>query len=137
MRKPGGYAKIIEAIEKLGKKHEQHILAYGEGNERRLTGRHETASMDKFSYGVANRGASIRIGRQNVQQKSGKPIDPVPWSTAAAADPQQQGQQPTPMYTVVYSRGTDSIEGFSSAYRGRGIGGAAASTAFGRVVVIR
>jgi hypothetical protein len=64
MRKPGGYAKIIEAIEKLGKKHEQHILAYGEGNERRLTGRHETASMDKFSYGVANRGASIRIGRQ-------------------------------------------------------------------------
>eukprot|EP00953_Heterococcus_sp_UTEX-ZZ885_P031920 16697-Heterococcus_DN1.PRE.1 len=82
MRKPGGYAKIIEAIEKLGKKHEQHILAYGEGNERRLTGRHETASMDKFSYGVANRGASIRIGRQNVQQKSGKPIDPVPWCIA-------------------------------------------------------
>lgn len=34
------------------------------GNERRLTGRHETASMDAFSYGVANRGASIRIGRQ-------------------------------------------------------------------------
>jgi glutamine synthetase len=64
MRKPGGYAVIIAAIEKLAKKHEQHILAYGEGNERRLTGRHETASMDQFSYGVANRGASIRIGRQ-------------------------------------------------------------------------
>jgi len=63
MREAGGYAKIIGAIEKLGKKHEEHIAAYGEGNERRLTGAHETASIDKFSYGVANRGASIRIPR--------------------------------------------------------------------------
>jgi glutamine synthetase len=63
MREAGGYAKIIAAIEKLGKKHEEHIAAYGEGNERRLTGAHETASIDKFSYGVANRGASIRIPR--------------------------------------------------------------------------
>ena len=30
------------------------------GNERRLTGRHETASIERFSYGVANRGASVR-----------------------------------------------------------------------------
>merc|ERR1712125_258056 len=61
MRKAGGYAKIIEAIEKLGKKHDEHIKVYGEGNERRLTGAHETAPITKFSYGVANRGASIRI----------------------------------------------------------------------------
>ena len=27
----------------------------------RLTGLHETQSIDKFNYGVANRGASIRI----------------------------------------------------------------------------
>merc|ERR1712014_357310 len=33
----------------------------GAGNDRRLTGAHETAAIDKFSYGVANRGASIRI----------------------------------------------------------------------------
>jgi len=71
MRNPGGYAKIIEAIEKLAKKHEQHILAYGEGNERRLTGRHETASMASFSYGVANRGASVRIGRQVEEEGCG------------------------------------------------------------------
>jgi len=63
MREAGGYAIIIAAIEKLGKKHEEHIQAYGEGNERRLTGAHETAAIDKFSYGVANRGASIRIPR--------------------------------------------------------------------------
>jgi len=63
MRQDGGYAEIIKAIEKLGAKHEEHIKAYGEGNERRLTGAHETAAIDKFSYGVANRGASIRIPR--------------------------------------------------------------------------
>jgi len=63
MRKDGGYAAIIKAIEKLEAKHLEHIAVYGEGNERRLTGAHETASIDKFSYGVANRGASIRIPR--------------------------------------------------------------------------
>ena len=42
-----------------------------QGNERRLTGRHETASMDKFSYGVANRGASIRIGRDVEREQKG------------------------------------------------------------------
>jgi glutamine synthetase len=64
MRQPGGYAAIIAAAEKLGAKHEEHIRVYGEGNERRLTGHHETADIRKFSYGVANRGASIRIPRQ-------------------------------------------------------------------------
>lgn len=64
MRKDGGYEKIIEAIEKLGRKHQEHIAVYGTGNERRLTGAHETAPIDKFSYGVAHRGASVRIPRQ-------------------------------------------------------------------------
>nr|CCA22206.1 unnamed protein product [Albugo laibachii Nc14] len=63
MREDGGLSKIIEAIEKLKLKHHVHIAAYGQGNERRLTGRHETASIDSFTYGVANRGASVRIPR--------------------------------------------------------------------------
>jgi len=63
MRAAGGYTEIIAAIEKLGKKHAEHIEVYGEGNNRRLTGAHETAPIDKFSYGVANRGASVRIPR--------------------------------------------------------------------------
>lgn len=63
MRKEGGYALIEEAIRRLGAKHAAHIAAYGEGNERRLTGKHETASINDFSYGVANRGCSIRIPR--------------------------------------------------------------------------
>lgn len=63
MRVDGGIKAINEACEKLGKRHDYHIRNYGEGNERRLTGRHETADMNSFSYGVAHRGASIRIPR--------------------------------------------------------------------------
>ncbi|GAY46868.1 hypothetical protein CUMW_100300 [Citrus unshiu] len=70
MRNDGGIDVIKKAIEKLGKRHGEHIAAYGEGNERRLTGRHETADINTFSWGVANRGASIRVGRDT--EKEGK-----------------------------------------------------------------
>ena len=39
----------------------EHIEVYGADNHLRLTGKHETQSIDKFSYGVSDRGASIRI----------------------------------------------------------------------------
>jgi len=45
----------------LEKYHKEHILVYGEGNHERLTGKHETSSMDTFSVGVGARGKSIRI----------------------------------------------------------------------------
>lgn len=61
MREDGGIKYIQEAIERLGKKHAEHIAQYGSDNHLRLTGLHETSSMDKFSYGVADRGASVRI----------------------------------------------------------------------------
>lgn len=68
MRLDGGRKHILEAIEELGKEHDRHICNYdpvgGEDNKRRLTGRHETASFEKFSWGAAHRGASIRIPRQ-------------------------------------------------------------------------
>ena len=35
--------------------------SYGAHNELRLTGAHETESIDTFSYGISDRGASIRI----------------------------------------------------------------------------
>lgn len=50
MREDGGYEVIKKAIEKLGLKHKEHIAAYGEGNERRLTGRHETADINNFLW---------------------------------------------------------------------------------------
>jgi len=64
MREEGGYDHIIAAIKRLEPKHKEHIQVYGENNHLRLTGKHETASIEKFSYGVADRGSSIRIPRQ-------------------------------------------------------------------------
>lgn len=63
MREPGGYEKYIKpSMEKLALNHKEHIEAYGEGNHERLTGSHETASIDQFTWGVGNRGASCRVG---------------------------------------------------------------------------
>src|SRR5882762_921691 len=39
----------------------EHIAVYGPDNHLRLTGLHETQSIDKFNYGIANRGASVRV----------------------------------------------------------------------------
>ena len=62
MRTKGGeelFNKICEAFD--GKNIKKHMDVYGAYNEKRLTGLHETQSIDKFSYGVSDRGASIRI----------------------------------------------------------------------------
>ena len=75
MRKEGGINHIHTAIKKLEKCHADHIIMYdpkgGKDNERRLTGHHETSSIHDFSYGVANRGASIRIPRQVDEEGKG------------------------------------------------------------------
>ncbi|MEW5310384.1 MAG: hypothetical protein WDW38_002187 [Sanguina aurantia] len=68
---PGGWDVIQAHCAKLEKRHAVHIAAYGEGNERRLTGKHETSSMSDFAWGVANRGASIRVGRSVPVDKCG------------------------------------------------------------------
>ncbi|MCR9251068.1 MAG: glutamine synthetase beta-grasp domain-containing protein [bacterium] len=52
------YSEICEAF---GPEVESHIEVYGADNDQRLTGAHETQAIDKFSYGVSDRGASIRI----------------------------------------------------------------------------
>jgi glutamine synthetase len=61
MRETGGkdyFEKLMAAFEKNCN---EHIAVYGPDNHMRLTGLHETQSIDMFSYGVADRGASIRI----------------------------------------------------------------------------
>jgi glutamine synthetase len=63
MRKEGGIKYIKEACERLSETHEKHIKSYGANNDERLTGKHETCDIDTFRYGVADRGASIRIPR--------------------------------------------------------------------------
>ena len=64
MREEGGLKVIEDACKKLSKKHNEHIAVYGAHNEERLTGDHETQSISEFSYGVSDRGASIRIPMQ-------------------------------------------------------------------------
>jgi glutamine synthetase len=61
MREVGGkeyFEKLMAAFEKNC---QEHIAVYGPDNHMRLTGLHETQSIDMFSYGVADRGASIRV----------------------------------------------------------------------------
>ena len=81
-----GYELIMEAVEKLSKKHQEHLAVYGEGNEKRLTGLHETSSMDEFSCGVANRGCSVRIPRDTERNGRGYMEDRRP---SSCMDPYQ------------------------------------------------
>jgi len=55
------YDAVEKAAEDLSKKHEEHIKVYGSGNERRLTGAHETCDINTFKWGISDRGASVRV----------------------------------------------------------------------------
>ncbi|XP_061148883.1 glutamine synthetase-like isoform X2 [Syngnathus typhle] len=88
MREEGGLQYIEQAIERLRKRHMEHIKVYdprgGQDNMRRLIGTHQTASMNEFSAGIENKSASIRIPRQVGQEKKGYFEDRRP---AANCDP--------------------------------------------------
>src|SRR3546814_16269182 len=66
-----GYDAIIAGCEALGTKVMEHIAVYGHDIEDRLTGQHETAPYNEYSYGVSNRGASVRIPWQVEVDKKG------------------------------------------------------------------
>ncbi len=61
MRNHGGKRLFNSIISKFEQNHKNHIALYGENNEQRLTGLHETQHIDTFTSGVADRGASIRV----------------------------------------------------------------------------
>jgi glutamine synthetase len=61
MREVGGKEYFEKLMAAFDKHKEEHIAVYGPDNHMRLTGLHETQSIDKFNYGVADRGASIRV----------------------------------------------------------------------------
>ncbi|KAJ4308585.1 glutamate--ammonia ligase [Fusarium piperis] len=82
MREEGGMKVIEEALKKLEPHHAECIAEYGEDNELRLTGRHETGSIDSFSWGVANRGTSIRVPRETAAKGYGYFEDRRPASNA-------------------------------------------------------
>jgi glutamine synthetase len=68
-----GYDAIITACEALGEgdKPMEHVSQYGADIELRLTGHHETSPWNKYSYGVSDRGASVRIPWQVEVDKKG------------------------------------------------------------------
>ncbi|MCB0848133.1 MAG: glutamine synthetase, partial [Bacteroidetes bacterium] len=59
------YMAVCEAFRPV---RQEHIDVYGAHNEQRLTGKHETASINDFSYGISDRGASIRIPLMTVNK---------------------------------------------------------------------
>ncbi len=61
MRETGGEKYFMKLMDAFEKNKDEHIAAYGPDNHLRLTGLHETQSIDKFSWGIADRGASIRV----------------------------------------------------------------------------
>lgn len=52
------YELVLEAFRPVV---EEHMAVYGADNHLRLTGDHETQAIDEYSYGISDRGASIRI----------------------------------------------------------------------------
>ena len=80
------YEAVEKAAQSLGApgKLEEHLAGYGVGIEDRLTGEHETQRFDQFSYGVSDRGASIRIPWQVAKDGKGYIEDRRP---NANADP--------------------------------------------------
>merc|ERR1712205_54747 len=84
MREEEGLSVIEKVCQAFGNVAAEHIAEYGEGNEKRLTGAHETCSIKEFKYGVADRGASIRIPRETAMTGKGYMEDRRP---AANCDP--------------------------------------------------
>jgi len=75
---------INKYIERLEKKHPEHISVYGKDNDKRLTGLNETSSIDSFTWGVGTRNTSIRIPNSVNNAKCGYFEDRRP---AANIDP--------------------------------------------------
>ena len=84
MREHGGEEYITSICNALETTHDFHIDNYGIGNEERLTGDHETQSIDKFTWGNSDRGASIRIPPSTAETLKGYIEDRRP---AANIDP--------------------------------------------------
>lgn len=84
MRESGGLNVIFSSMKKLEANHLRHIAFYGDDNEKRLTGRHETSSINNFTWGVGTRNTSVRIGNDTYKNGCGYFEDRRP---AANIDP--------------------------------------------------
>ncbi|KAJ0697725.1 putative glutamine synthetase [Helianthus annuus] len=100
MREDGGFEVIKKVILNLSLRHTEHNSSYGEGNERRLARKHDSASINQFSWGVANRDCSIRGGvtQRRQAKRPTSNMDPyivtgllaettIPWEPTLVAEP--------------------------------------------------
>ena len=82
MRNEGGYEYFLAIFNSFASRHEDHIKAYGSNNHLRLTGGFETQAIDKFSWGISDRGASIRVPQDTAKEWKGYVEDRRPGSNA-------------------------------------------------------
>jgi glutamine synthetase len=82
MRNIGGMEYFSKLFNVFESRHTLHIENYGSSNEQRLTGKHETQSIHKFSWGVSDRGASLRVPIQTSLGWKGYVEDRRPASNA-------------------------------------------------------
>jgi len=66
-----GFSRIVRAVEKLGRRHREHLAVYGMSNISRTTSAYENGPLSKFSYGIANVRASVNIPRKAKQMNAG------------------------------------------------------------------
>jgi len=82
MREEGGEDYFKSIFRAFDVRQQSHIEVYGSDNHLRLTGKHETQSIDKFSWGVSDRGASIRVPLSTSKEWKGYIEDRRPASNA-------------------------------------------------------
>jgi glutamine synthetase len=82
MRLDGNEEYFMALFNAVESRHEDHIKAYGSNNHLRLTGEYETQAIDKFSWGVSDRGASIRVPQDTAKEWKGYVEDRRPGSNA-------------------------------------------------------
>lgn len=104
MRAAGGLSEIKKAAGRLADRHHEHIQPhiYGADNHLRLTGKHETCSIEKFRWGIGDRGASVRIPAPVAEKGCGYLEDRRP---AANADPYRVA---TALLETICGRGFNS-----------------------------
>ena len=82
MRDVGGEEYFNKIFKQFEKDKEIHIANYGSDNHLRLTGKFETQDINKFTWGIADRGASIRISNKTAENWRGYLEDRRPASNA-------------------------------------------------------
>ena len=82
MRHEGNEEYFMALFNAFESRHDEHIKAYGSNNNLRLTGEYETQSINKFSWGVSDRGASIRVPQDTAKEWKGYVEDRRPGSNA-------------------------------------------------------